>query len=202
MVTIVSHTAAERTTPPAILAAEEPGKRHAPRASSCPPDLFWRQNRPENGTLRAPVGERKVDGAAPAMPTYNQMVVDKDTDLDGVFHAMADATRRDIVRTLVQSEQSVSALARRYPISLTAVQKHVAVLERVGLVTKERRGRECIVRPRMERMRAARAAFDSLEQLWMDRVAAMDAILAEGLSARSSEPCDQEKEYPHARRQR
>lgn len=107
------------------------------------------------------------------------MVVDCDADLDEVFHAMADATRRDIVRTVVLSEQSVSSLARRYPMSLPAVQKHVAVLERAGLVTKERRGRECIVRPRIERMRAARAAFDSLEQLWVDRVAAMEQILAE-----------------------
>ena len=109
------------------------------------------------------------------------MVVDllSPPETDRVFHALADATRRDIVRTVLVQEHSVSALARRYPMSIAAVQKHVAVLEEAGLVTKERRGRESLVRGDIDRVRDARSALDAFEQLWRDRVAAMDRILVE-----------------------
>ncbi|MFZ5869775.1 MAG: ArsR/SmtB family transcription factor, partial [Actinomycetota bacterium] len=72
------------------------------------------------------------------------MVVDQltETDVDRLFHALADSTRRDIVRRVLVTEQSVSALARCYPMSVTAVQKHVAVLEKAGLVIRRRQGRE------------------------------------------------------------
>ena len=75
--------------------------------------------------------------------TYNHMVVDllQDERADRVFHALADVTRRDIVVRTLEGEHSVSTLARRYPMSFAAVQKHVAVLEEAGLVTKRRRGR-------------------------------------------------------------
>ena len=100
-------------------------------------------------------------------------------DVDRLFHALADTTRRDIVQRVLVEEHSVSALARRYPMSFAAVQKHVALLEEVGLVTKQRRGREQLVRGEIDRVRAARAALDHLEQVWRDRVARMDEILAE-----------------------
>ena len=113
--------------------------------------------------------------------TYNQMVVPvlSPPETDKVFHALADATRRDIVRTVLVEDCSVSALARRYPMSFAAVQKHVAVLEEAGLVTKRRRGRESLVRGAIDRVRDARGALDAVEQLWRDRVAQMDQILAE-----------------------
>jgi DNA-binding transcriptional ArsR family regulator len=100
-------------------------------------------------------------------------------ETDKVFHALADATRRDIVRTVLVQAHSVSALARRYPMSFAAVQKHVAVLEEAGLVSKQRRGRESLVRGDIDRVRDARNALDALELLWRDRVAQMDQILAE-----------------------
>ncbi len=100
-------------------------------------------------------------------------------ETDRVFHALADATRRDIVRTVLIEERSVSGLARRYPMSFAAVQKHVAVLEEAGLVTKRRRGRESLVTGAIDRVRNARSALDAFEQLWRDRVAQMDQILAE-----------------------
>jgi DNA-binding transcriptional ArsR family regulator len=103
------------------------------------------------------------------------------SETDRVFRALADATRRDIVRTVLVQEHSVSALARRYPMSFAAVQKHVAVLEEAGLVTKQRRGRESLVRGDIDRVRDARRALDRFEQLWRDRVAQMDQILAEDL---------------------
>ena len=100
-------------------------------------------------------------------------------EADRVFHALADATRRDIVSTVLVEAQSVSALARRYPMSFAAVQKHVAVLEEAGLVSKRRRGRESLVLGDIDRVRDARSALDALELLWRDRVAQMDQILAE-----------------------
>jgi DNA-binding transcriptional ArsR family regulator len=100
-------------------------------------------------------------------------------ETDRALHALADATRRDIVGTVLVTEQSVSALARRYPMSFAAVQKHVAVLEEAGLVTKQRRGRESLVRGDIDRVREARGALDALEQRWRDRVAQMDQILTE-----------------------
>jgi DNA-binding transcriptional ArsR family regulator len=113
--------------------------------------------------------------------SYNQMVVEllSPPETDKVFHALADATRRDIVRTVLVQGHSVSALARRYPMSITAVQKHVAVLEAAGLVTRQRRGRESLVQGDIDRVRDARNALDAFEQLWRDRVAQMDQILAE-----------------------
>jgi DNA-binding transcriptional ArsR family regulator len=110
------------------------------------------------------------------------MVVDTVRDaqrVDDVFHALADATRRDMFVTLLTGEYSVSALSRRYPMSFAAVHKHVTVLERAELVTKQRRGRESIVRGNGAGLRDARAALDVFEQLWRDRVAQMDRILSE-----------------------
>jgi len=97
---------------------------------------------------------------------------------DRIFHALADATRRDIVAVVLQSEQSVSDLARRYPMSFAAVQKHVAVLERAGLVTKQRRGREQRVRGDLAALREARHLLDRLEALWRGRLDRIDDLLA------------------------
>ncbi len=99
--------------------------------------------------------------------------------VDDLFHALADATRRDILRRSVAGEQSVSRLAAAYPMSFAAVQKHVAVLERVGLVSKERRGREQLVRSDREAVARARRALDQLEQAWRGRVERMSDLLAD-----------------------
>lgn len=98
---------------------------------------------------------------------------------DRVFHALADATRRDIVQRALVGEHSVSALARRYPMSVTAVQKHVAVLEAAELVTKERRGREQIVRSNVETIRRASQLLDQLETIWRSRIDQIGEVLAE-----------------------
>jgi DNA-binding transcriptional ArsR family regulator len=102
------------------------------------------------------------------------MVVD---ELDLVFHALADATRRDIVRRVIHEEQSVSALARHYPMSFAAVQKHVAILERASLITKQRRGREQVVHVDLSGVHKASALLDALEDLWRHRVAGIDKLL-------------------------
>ena len=100
-----------------------------------------------------------------------------DAEVDRLFHALADATRRDILRRSVDGELSVSRLADDYPMSFAAVQKHVAVLEQVGLVSKVRRGRELLVRSEPEALRRARLALDQLEAAWRGRVERMSALL-------------------------
>lgn len=102
-----------------------------------------------------------------------------EADADRVFHALADATRRDILARAIQHEQSVSALARHYEITLTAVQKHVAVLERARLITKNRSGREQLVGANADTLRRANSLLKAFEQLWIDRANQIAAILAE-----------------------
>jgi DNA-binding transcriptional ArsR family regulator len=113
------------------------------------------------------------------------MVVSKVSDeaLDELFHALADATRRDILRRSVNGELSVSRLAAAYAMSFAAVQKHVAVLERAGLITKQRDGRENLVRTDPEAVRRARNALDHLEADWIRRVDRMSDLLTEGETA-------------------
>jgi DNA-binding transcriptional ArsR family regulator len=112
--------------------------------------------------------------------TYNQMVVHELTDeaVDGLFHALADGTRRDILRRSAGGELSVSRLADAYPMSFAAVQKHVAVLERAGLVVKARRGREQLVRTDPAAVGRVRQALDQLETAWRGRVERMSRLLA------------------------
>lgn len=109
------------------------------------------------------------------------MVVRELTDeaVDSLFHALADATRRDILRRSAEGGLSVSRLAEAYPMSFAAVQKHVAVLERAGLVTKQRRGREQLVRTDPDAVRRARLALDQLEATWRERVDRMSDLLAQ-----------------------
>ena len=108
------------------------------------------------------------------------MVGDELTEeaLDELFHALSDATRRDIVRRCVEGDSSVSRLAEAYPMSFAAVQKHVAVLERAGLVIKERRGREQLVRTDLAAVDRARHVLDELEQTWRGRAERMSGLLA------------------------
>ena len=98
---------------------------------------------------------------------------------DRMFGALADATRRDIVRRAIAGEEGVGELAEHYPMSFAAVQKHVAILERAGLVTKVREGRRKVVRTNVETLRVARRLLDQYEDLWRGRVDRMDALVVE-----------------------
>ena len=99
-------------------------------------------------------------------------------DFDRVFGALADATRRDIVRRAIGGDEGVAELAGHYPMSFAAVQKHVAILERVGLVTKVRSGRRKVVRTNMAALLVARRLLDQYEELWRGRVDRMAGLLA------------------------
>ena len=96
-----------------------------------------------------------------------------------MFHALGDPTRRDIVQRVLHGERSVSELARDYPMSFAAVQKHVSVLERAELVTKQRRGREQLVHPNLGTVRRAAAALERLEATWRERLQRFEQSLAD-----------------------
>ncbi|MCA9690163.1 MAG: winged helix-turn-helix transcriptional regulator [Myxococcales bacterium] len=98
--------------------------------------------------------------------------------LDRLFRALADATRRDILRRTLVGAVSVSGLAADYNMSFAAVQKHVAVLERAGLVRKSTTGRERLVRAVPQEIERARACLQQLEELWRHRLTGLDAVLS------------------------
>jgi len=126
---------------------------------------------------------RAVNGCHQGRPrlTYNSMVVRQlqRDEVNGIFAALADPTRRDIVARVLRQDASVSALAERYAMSFAAVQRHVAVLERAGLVRKERRGRERLVRGDVDTIRAATRLLDQYEEIWRGRLDRLDDLLAQ-----------------------
>jgi len=110
------------------------------------------------------------------------MVVDielSETELDRIFRALADSTRRDILRRTLLAEQSVSTLAAEYDMSFAAVQKHVAVLEAARLIVKRVEGRERLVRTDPRMIARAQQLLEQYQELWKHRVGAIDALLAE-----------------------
>ncbi|NGX09459.1 metalloregulator ArsR/SmtB family transcription factor [Mycobacteroides franklinii] len=97
---------------------------------------------------------------------------------DAMFHALSDRTRRDILRRVLAGEHSVSTLAANYDMSFAAVQKHVAVLERAGLLTKRRHGREQLASGDVEAVRSVGTMLSELEQFWRGRIARIDELIA------------------------
>jgi len=112
---------------------------------------------------------------------YNSMVIGlaEAENADHLFHALADSTRREILALVLTGEHSVSDLARRFPISFAAVHKHVTVLERAGLVSKQRQDREQRVSGEVDRLREARRLLDDLETVWRERIERISALLAD-----------------------
>jgi DNA-binding transcriptional ArsR family regulator len=117
---------------------------------------------------------------------YNLVVVQvlphsdvSEDEVDRIFRALADRTRRDIVRRTLVGEASVSNLAAGYDMSFAAVQKHVAVLAGAGLVSKHAHGRERLVRGNPEAIRRAQMLLDDFALIWHDRMARLDAMLAD-----------------------
>ena len=117
-----------------------------------------------------------------------------EAEIDRVFHALATATRRDIVRRTIESEQSVSELARDYDMSFAAVQKHVAVLEAAQLIVKRAEGRERLVRADPVMIARARALLARYEELWRARIDRLDALLAEPSGRTHDDPSTTERE--------
>ena len=106
-------------------------------------------------------------------------MTEQDEDrVDALFHALADRTRRDIMRRVLAGEHSVSTLAAKYDMSFAAVQKHVAVLEKAGLLTKRRSGREQLASGDVEGVRSVAGMLTELEQVWRGRIARIDELIA------------------------
>ncbi len=105
------------------------------------------------------------------------MTSDAEDRADAFFHALADRTRRDVLRRVLAGEHSVSALAQHYPMSFAAVQKHVAVLERAGLVSKRRSGREQLASGEVEAVRSVTALLAEFEEVWRGRIGRIDDLL-------------------------
>jgi DNA-binding transcriptional ArsR family regulator len=122
-------------------------------------------------------------------------VADDEDRADAMFHALADRTRRDILRRVLAGEHSVSALAEKYDMSFAAVQKHVAVLERAGLITKRREGRTAMASGDVEAVRSVGQLLGEIEQVWRGRVARIDDLLLRGSTDVSpTTPPEQDRE--------
>ena len=98
-------------------------------------------------------------------------------NLDLVFHALADPTRRAILDRLVEGEATVGHLSEPFPISFAAVSKHIGVLERAGLVTREARGRERVCRINPAAFEDARAWLEFHQRFWTERLDALDGLI-------------------------
>ncbi|KWX67196.1 helix-turn-helix transcriptional regulator [Mycobacterium sp. NAZ190054] len=122
-------------------------------------------------------------------------MIDLDEDrTDALFHALADRTRRDILRRVLAGEHSVSALASKYDMSFAAVQKHVAVLGKAGLITKRRNGREQLASGDVAAVRSVASLLTELEQIWRGRVARIDELIA--ADPRNQKPDQEERPCP------
>ncbi len=112
---------------------------------------------------------------------------DEEDRADALFHALADRTRRDIMRRVLAGEHSVSALAAKYDMSFAAVQKHVAVLEKAGLLSKRRDGREQLASGDVTAVRSVASMLSELEQVWRGRIARIDELIASDPPPRHSQ---------------
>ena len=97
--------------------------------------------------------------------------------LNQLFRALADGTRRDILARSLTDTPSVSDLAARYEMSFAAVQKHVAVLERAGLIQKRAHGREQLVSTNRARLQRVGELLEHFESVWRQRMAQLDDVL-------------------------
>ncbi len=102
-----------------------------------------------------------------------------DEQLDRIFHALSQATRRDMLRRTLEAERSVSGLAREYDMSFAAVHKHVTVLEQAELVVKRAEGRERRVRANPDMIARARTLLAQYEAMWRARISRLDDLLAD-----------------------
>ena len=105
------------------------------------------------------------------------MVESRAARLDGVFGAVADPTRRAILATLARGEATVGELADRFPISLNGVSKHIRVLERAGLVTRDIQGREHRLAFDPRPLQDAAEWMDKYRAFWEARFDALEKLL-------------------------
>lgn len=111
---------------------------------------------------------------------FNQMVESNALQLDSIFHALSDATRRAILRDIAESEKTVTEIARPYPVSLAAVSKHLKVLEAAELVERRKRGSYQMVRLNAKTLRSAEEWLAYYEKFWTRQLDALQTYLEKG----------------------
>jgi DNA-binding transcriptional ArsR family regulator len=99
--------------------------------------------------------------------------------LDDIFTALADATRRSILERVTKAEMSIGEIAIHYSLTFAAVSKHIKVLERAGMITKRRRGKERVVIIVPDTLAIARNEIERYARMWGDRFGALDSLLKE-----------------------
>ena len=104
-------------------------------------------------------------------------MVELNVTLDKIFGALADVTRRDILKRLSRAEHTISELAQPYAMSLAAIAKHVSVLEKAGLITKRRSGKEKVIQIQPKTIKVAAAYLSEYEKIWSVRFDALEKLL-------------------------
>jgi DNA-binding transcriptional ArsR family regulator len=106
--------------------------------------------------------------------------------LDSVFHALGDSTRRQMLRELADGERTVSQLAQPFAMSLAAASKHIQALEKAGLIEREVRGRTHIVRLQPDALAAAHSWLSFYHRFWSNRLEKLERLLREEDSRKPS----------------
>lgn len=104
-------------------------------------------------------------------------MVEQSVNLDTLFQALADQTRRDILKRVSKAELSISKLAEPYKMSFAAIAKHVSVLEAAKLITKRREGKQQIVAIVPKTMTVAATHLEQYEKMWTARFDALETVL-------------------------
>jgi DNA-binding transcriptional ArsR family regulator len=104
-------------------------------------------------------------------------MVERMSHLDAVFGSLSDPTRRDILKKVSRQSMTVGEIARHYPLTFAAVAKHLDVLHRAKLISKERRGREQLVSITPDTLRAANRHLETYQQLWENRLDSLGRYL-------------------------
>lgn len=107
------------------------------------------------------------------------MVEQNSPQLDSVFHALSDNTRRRMLRDLADGERTVGQLAEPFAMSLAAASKHIKVLESAGLIRREVRGRTHLCRLDPGPLSNAQRWLTFYEAFWTDRLSVLDRLLRE-----------------------
>jgi DNA-binding transcriptional ArsR family regulator len=104
-------------------------------------------------------------------------MVESSVDLNQIFGALADVTRREILKRVSRAEHTISELAEPYAMSLAAIAKHISVLEKAGLITKRRRGKEKVIQIQPQTLKVAVAYLSEYEKIWGARFDALEKLL-------------------------
>jgi DNA-binding transcriptional ArsR family regulator len=121
-------------------------------------------------------------------PIFNHMVELRKPQLDSIFHALGDSTRRRMLRSLAEGERTVGQLAQPFSISLAAASKHIKALENAGLIRREVRGRTHLCHLEPGPLAGAHQWLNYYERYWTDHLDRLEQLLREEDDAKSQSP--------------